>query len=86
MANGSHGDHPGSDILDHDRRVFSMQIDALVRQITEYVPRERLWDLFDWFSPPAARSSSPDFGPSSRNSRQRPERADGIRRSSMLGS
>jgi hypothetical protein len=54
MPNGSHGDHPVSDILDYHRRVFSEEIDALVRQIAEYVPRERLWDLFDWFSPPAS--------------------------------
>jgi hypothetical protein len=53
MPNGSHGDHRLNDILDHQRRVFSEPIDALVRQIAEYVPRERLPDLFDWFSPPA---------------------------------
>jgi hypothetical protein len=55
MANGKPGDHPVSDILDHGLPVFSKRIDRLVRQIAGYVPRDRLWDLFDWFSPPPKR-------------------------------
>jgi hypothetical protein len=55
MANGKPGDHPISDILDHRLPVYSKRIDRLVRRIAEYVPRERLWDLFDWFSPPPHR-------------------------------
>jgi hypothetical protein len=52
MANGKPGDHPVSDILDYDLRIFSRRIDGLVRRIAEHLPRERLWDLLDWFSPP----------------------------------
>ena len=52
MANGKPGDHPINDILDHRLPVFSEAIDDLVRQVAEYFPRERLWDLFPWFSPP----------------------------------
>jgi len=52
MANGTRGDHPVSDILDYRLPVFSEAIDGLVRQVAEYVSRERLWDLFPWFSPP----------------------------------
>lgn len=51
MANGKPGDHPVNDILDHGRAVFSPEADALVREIAALLPRYRLWDLVDWFSP-----------------------------------
>ena len=53
MANGKLGDHPINDILDHGLRVFSPEADSLVREISEFMPRARLWDLVDWFSPPS---------------------------------
>jgi len=53
-VNGKIGDHPLTDILNHGVAVFPDPIDALVRQIAEYLPRERLYDLFPWFSPPEA--------------------------------
>jgi hypothetical protein len=52
MVNGKSGDHPINDIIDYRLPVFSPTIDALVRKVAEYIPRERLWDLFEWFSPP----------------------------------
>ncbi len=52
MANGKSGDHPLGDILDHGLAVFSPEADALIREIAEFVPRYRLRELFDWFSPP----------------------------------
>jgi hypothetical protein len=52
MANGKPGDHPVNDICNHGLRVFSDTADALIREIHEYLPRERMWDLFNWFSPP----------------------------------
>jgi hypothetical protein len=52
MPNGRPGDHPINDILDHRLPVYSERIDELVRKVAEYVSRERLWNLFDWFSPP----------------------------------
>ena len=52
MANGKPGDHPINDICDHGLAVFSPTIDALVREIHDYLPRDRMWDLFDWFDPP----------------------------------
>jgi hypothetical protein len=55
MANGKPGDHPINDILDHRLPVYSDRIDQLVRQIAEYLSRDRLCDLFDWFSPPPKR-------------------------------
>jgi hypothetical protein len=53
MANGKPGDHPVNDILDHGIAVFSEEADALVRDIAKLLPRYRLMDLVDWFSPPA---------------------------------
>ena len=52
MANGKPGDHPVNDIVDYRLPVFSERIDELIRQIADYLPRQRLGDLFDWFSPP----------------------------------
>jgi hypothetical protein len=52
MPNGKPGDHPLNDICDHKLPVFSTKADALVREIHEYLPRARMWDLFDWFNPP----------------------------------
>jgi len=52
MANGKHGDHPINDICDHGLAVFSPSVDGLIRDIHEYLPQYRMWDLFDWFNPP----------------------------------
>ncbi len=50
--NGKVGDHPVSDICDYGRTVFSPEIDELVREIHQYLGRERMWELLDWFEPP----------------------------------
>jgi hypothetical protein len=52
MSNGKPGDHPLNDICDHGVRVFSEKADGLVREIHQYLSRERMWDLLDWFNPP----------------------------------
>jgi hypothetical protein len=52
MPNGRPGDHPLNDVCDHGLSVFSETADTLIREIHEYLPRERMWDLFDWFNPP----------------------------------
>jgi hypothetical protein len=52
MANGKPGDHPINDICDHQLDVFSPTVDALIREIHTYLPRFRMWDLFDWLAPP----------------------------------
>jgi hypothetical protein len=57
VANGKPGDHPINDICDHDIPVFSLAIDALIRDIHAFLPRYRMWDLFDWNNPPP----SPEF-------------------------
>jgi hypothetical protein len=50
--NGKQGDHPINDICDHKLAVFSPRADDLVREIHQFLPRHRMWDLFDWFNPP----------------------------------
>ena len=50
--NGKSGDHPINDICDYNLPRFSAKADALIRDIHQYLPRERVWDLFDWFNPP----------------------------------
>ena len=51
--NGKIGDHPINDICDHHLAVFSPKADGLIREIHDYLPRYCMWDLFDWFHPPA---------------------------------
>jgi hypothetical protein len=50
--NGKRGDHPINDICDYKTPVFSPKADDLIREIHQYLSRDRMWDLFDWFSPP----------------------------------
>ena len=52
MPNGKPGDHPVNDILDHGLSVFSPEVDDLVRRVARFVPRYRLFEMFDWFNPP----------------------------------
>jgi hypothetical protein len=55
VANGKPGDHPINDICDHGLPVFSATADRLIREIHGYLPRYRMWDLLDWYSPPPLR-------------------------------
>ena len=52
MPNGKPGDHPINDICDYGLPVFSPKADALIREIHQFLPRYRMWDLFDWLNPP----------------------------------
>lgn len=52
MANGKHGDHPLTDILNHDLPVFTPKIDKLIKEISLYVSFHKFCDMFDWFSLP----------------------------------
>jgi quercetin dioxygenase-like cupin family protein len=52
VTSGRPGDHPINDLLDHGIAVYSPEADALVKAIAKLVPRYRLWELIDWFSPP----------------------------------
>jgi hypothetical protein len=55
ILNGKPGDHPINDICDYQLSVFSPKADALIREIHKYLPRYRMWDLFDWFKSAQAR-------------------------------
>ena len=50
--NGKHGDHPINDVCDYKTPVFSPRADDLIREIHQYLSRDHMWDLFDWFSTP----------------------------------
>jgi hypothetical protein len=52
IVNGKPGDHSINDICDYNLSRFSAKADALIRDIHQYLPRERMWNLFDWFNPP----------------------------------
>ena len=52
MANGKPGDHPINDICDHKQAVYSPKVDELIQKIHGFLPRYRMWDLFDWSHPP----------------------------------
>ena len=50
--NGKPGDHPINDICDHRQPVYSPKADELIRELHGYLPRYRMWNLFDWMHPP----------------------------------
>ena len=50
--NGKPGDDPINDICDYNLPRFSAKADALIRDIHQYLSREDMWNLFDWFNPP----------------------------------
>jgi hypothetical protein len=52
MANGKPGDHPINDICDHGLTVFTPTVDALIREIHNFLPRYQMRDLFDWLNRP----------------------------------
>lgn len=52
MVNGRLGDHPITDILIHNVTVFSPAIDNLIKEMARLAGEDRLYEMFDWFSPP----------------------------------
>lgn len=50
--NGKPGDDPVTDICDYGLQVYSQKADALVKEIHSFLPRYRMWDLFNWHNPP----------------------------------
>jgi hypothetical protein len=47
MGNGRAGDHPVSDVVNHKMKVYSPEVDALIREIHKISP-EAL-NTIDWF-------------------------------------
>lgn len=50
--NGKPGDHPLTDIFVHNKKVFGDGIDELIVELSKLVSREKLDQMFDWFSLP----------------------------------
>lgn len=49
MAAGGPGDHPLTDILNFNLDVYNIECDELIRQISKFVSRNKLYEMFDWF-------------------------------------
>ena len=52
MPNGMIGDHPITDFLVHQRRVFTNELDDLIRNMVAPGGRRQLDGLIDGFDPP----------------------------------
>lgn len=49
MAAGGPGDHPLTDIVNFNLKVYNSECDELVREISKLVSRHELYEMFDWF-------------------------------------
>lgn len=49
MAAGGPGDHPLTDILNFKLEVYNKECDELIKQISKFVSRHTLSEMFDWF-------------------------------------
>ena len=49
MAAGGPGDHPLTDIINFNLKVYNSECDELVREISKLVSRHELYEMFDWF-------------------------------------
>lgn len=49
MAAGGPGDHPLTDIVNFNLKVYNSECDELVRQISKLVSKHELYEMFDWF-------------------------------------
>lgn len=52
MENVKPGEHPLTDIVIHKRKVFSAEVDRLVRDVHHWMPLPKMMDLLDWLDPP----------------------------------
>ena len=50
MAAGGPGDHPLKDILHFNMNVFDEECDAIIRELSTYMPENALYDSVDWFA------------------------------------
>ncbi len=48
MAAGGPGDHPLTDILNFNLDVYNKECDELIKQISKFVSRHKLYEMFDW--------------------------------------
>ena len=49
MAAGGPGDHPLTDIMNFNLKVYNKECDELIREISKLVSMNELYEMFDWF-------------------------------------
>mgnify|MGYP003578378787 CR=1 FL=1 len=49
MAAGGPYDHPLTDIVNFNLKVYNEECDELIRQISKLVSMNQLYEMFDWF-------------------------------------
>ncbi|MFM1998498.1 MAG: hypothetical protein RL204_445 [Bacteroidota bacterium] len=48
MAAGGPGDHPLTDIVNFNLKVYNKKCDELIREISNLVSMHKLYEMFDW--------------------------------------
>ncbi|EKT4550760.1 hypothetical protein JE952_002416 [Flavobacterium psychrophilum] len=49
MAAGGPGDHPITDIINFNLKVYNKECDELIKEISKLVSMNQLYEMFDWF-------------------------------------
>jgi len=49
MAAGGPGDHPLTDIVNFNLKVYNKECDELITEISKLVSMNELYEMFDWF-------------------------------------
>lgn len=49
MVAGGPGDHPLTDIVNFNLKVYNKECDELIREISKLVSMNELYQMFDWF-------------------------------------
>ena len=49
MAAGGPGDHPLTDILLYNMEVYGKICDDLIKEISKFISRDKMFEMFDWF-------------------------------------
>jgi hypothetical protein len=49
MAAGGPNDHPLFDVIDYNLTVYGTVCDELIKQISTFVSRDDMYEMYDWF-------------------------------------
>ncbi|RTZ01568.1 hypothetical protein [Flavobacterium sp. GSP6] len=49
MAAGGPGDHPLTDVVNFNLKVYNKECDELIREISKLISMNQLYEMFDWF-------------------------------------
>jgi hypothetical protein len=49
MAAGGPGDHPLTDVVNFNLKVYNKECDEIIREISKLVSLNQLYEMFDWF-------------------------------------